>query len=190
MVKLSPKRQRTRAALVQAAAALIAERGLASVTLDEIAARAGVSKGAIYSNYRGKAELLWEAVDRRRLHLNATLTPGDARASARTIARALMAQFPKAKEEAAFYAELQAHIRTDPHLRAQQAAQQKAQFDDLARQIEEAFGPSLAMPSRMLALAAQALLLGFTEQWERTPDEITEDVIAAAFETLSRGALS
>ena len=65
MVKppLSRKRQRTRAALVEAALAIIAERGIAAVTLDEIAARAGVTKGAIYSNYRSKGELLWEAVD-------------------------------------------------------------------------------------------------------------------------------
>src|SRR5438067_872152 len=55
MVKpLSRKRQRTRAALVDATLALIAEHGLAGVTLDAVAARAGVTKGAIYSNYRNK----------------------------------------------------------------------------------------------------------------------------------------
>jgi AcrR family transcriptional regulator len=190
MVKpqLSPKRQRTRAALIEATAVLVAERGLAAVSLDDIAARAGVTKGAIYSNFRTKAELLWEAVDRRRLHLAAAITPGDVKATARDVARALMAQFPQAEAEAAFYAELQAYIRTDPQMRAQQAAQQKAQFDAVARQIEAGFGPRLAIPPRVLSLAVQALLLGFTAQWERTPDEVTEDVIAAAFEALTRGA--
>jgi AcrR family transcriptional regulator len=190
MVKppLSPKRQRTRAALIEATGALVAERGLAAVSLDDIAARAGVTKGAIYSNFRTKAELLWEAVDRRRLHLQAAITPGDVKATARDVARALMAQFPQAEAEAAFYAELQAYIRTDPEMRAQQAAQQKAQFDALARQIEAGFGSRLAIPPRVLSLAVQALLLGFTAQWERTPDEVTEDVIAAAFEALTRGA--
>ena len=53
------KRQRTRAALVEATLAIIAEQGFAAVTLDGVAARAGVTKGAIYSNYRGKGELLW-----------------------------------------------------------------------------------------------------------------------------------
>ena len=190
MVKpqLSPKRQRTRAALIEATAFLVAERGLAGVSLDEIAARAGVTKGAIYSNFRTKAELLWEAIDRRRLHLEASITPGDVKATARGVARALMAQFPRAEAEAAFHAELQAYIRTDPELRAQQAAQQKAQFDELARQIEVGFGDRLAIPPRVLGLGVQALLLGFTAQWERTPDEVTEDVIAAAFEALTRGA--
>jgi AcrR family transcriptional regulator len=186
--KLSPKRQRTRAALIEATGALVAERGLAAVSLDEIAARAGVTKGAIYSNFRTKAELLWEAVDRRRLHLEAEITPGDVKATVRSVARALMAQFPRAEAEAAFYAELQAYIRTDPEMRAQQARQQKAQFDDLARRLAAGFGERLAIPPRVMGLAVQALLLGFTAQWERTPDEVTEDVIAAAFEALARGA--
>lgn len=192
MVKpqLSPKRQRTRAALIEATASLVAERGLSAVSLDDIAARAGVTKGAIYSNFRTKAELLWEAVDRRRLHLAASITPGDVRTTARDVARALMAQFPQAEAEAAFYAELQAYIRTDPEMRAQQAAQQKAQFDEVARRIEAGFGERLAIPPRVLGLGVQALLLGFTAQWERTPDEVTEEVIAAAFEALTRGAAS
>jgi len=190
MVKpqLSPKRQRTRAALIEATAFLVAERGLAGVSLDDIAARAGVTKGAIYSNFRSKAALLWEAVDRRRLHLKAAIVPGDARATAQTVARALMAQVPQAKREAGFYAELRAYIRTDPQMRAQQAAQQTAQLDDIARQIEAGFGENLALPPRTLALAVQALLLGFMEQWERTPSEVTEEVVAAAFEALTRGA--
>jgi AcrR family transcriptional regulator len=189
MVKppVSPKRQRTRAALIEATAALVAERGLADVSLDDIAARAGVTKGAIYSNFRTKAELLWEAIDRRRLHLDAPIAQGDAKATARNVARALMAQLPQAKAEAAFYAELQAYIRTDPQMRAQQAAQQKAQFDEMARRLEAGFGERLRVPARVLGLAVQALLLGFTAQWERTPDEVTEDVVAAAFEALARG---
>ena len=190
MVKppLSRKRQRTRAALVEAALAIIAERGIAAVTLDEIAARAGVTKGAIYSNYRSKGELLWEAVDRRRPHLTPEATPGDPAAQARAVARAIMASLPEAEREAAFHSELQIYIRTDPELRAQQAEQQKAQLDDISRQLATDFGDQLTMPPRTVALAIQALILGFTAQWERTPDEVTEEVVAAALEALAIGA--
>lgn len=190
MVKppLSRKRQRTRAALVEAALAIIAERGIAAVTLDEIAARAGVTKGAIYSNYRSKGELLWEAVDRRRPHLAPEATPGDPAAQARAVARAIMASLPEAEREAAFHSELQIYIRTDPELRAQQAEQQKAQLDDISRQLATDFGDQLTMPPRTVALAIQALILGFTAQWERTPDEVTEEVVTAALEALAIGA--
>ena len=116
------------------------------------------------------------------------IVPGDARATARAVARGLIAQFPQAEREAAFYGELQSYIRTDPELRAQQEAQQKAQFDDMARQLAAGFGDGLTLPPRVMALTVQALLLGFTAQWERTPDEVTEEVIAAAFEALALGA--
>ena len=190
MVKppLSRKRQRTRAALVESALAIIAERGIAAVTLDEIAARAGVTKGAIYSNYRSKGELLWEAVDRRRPHLAPEATPGDPAAQARAVARAIMASLPEAEREAAFHSELQIYIRTDPELRAQQAEQQKAQLNDISRQLATDFGDQLTMPPRTVALAIQALILGFTAQWERTPDEVTEEVVTAALEALAIGA--
>ena len=188
MVKpLSRKRQRTRAALVEATLALIAEQGLAGVTLDAVAARAGVTKGAIYSNYRNKGELLWDAVDTRRLHLRPRMI-GDARAQAREMARAFMAQLPQAEREASFYGELQSYIRTDPELRQQQAAQQTAQFDWMAGELEATFGERLAYPPRVVALAVQALALGFMVQWERTPDEVTEDIVAAAYEALALGA--
>ncbi|WP_293378187.1 TetR/AcrR family transcriptional regulator [Phenylobacterium sp.] len=186
--QLSPKRQRTRAVLVEATAAIIAERGLAAVSLDEVAARAGVTKGAIYSNYRSKGELMWAAVDRRRLHLQPQIIPGDSQGTVRAVAKAFFAQLPQAEREAAFYLELQGYIRTDPELRADQAAQQTAQFDEMAGLIEAAFGDDLALPPRALSLAVQALLLGFLSQWERTPDEVTEEVVTQAFEALAIGA--
>jgi len=49
--------------LLAAARAEFAERGYSGARVAEIARRAGVTTGAIYSRYRGKAELLADAVD-------------------------------------------------------------------------------------------------------------------------------
>lgn len=49
--------------LLAAATAEFAARGYAGARVAEIARRAGVTTGAIYSRYRGKAELLAEAID-------------------------------------------------------------------------------------------------------------------------------
>lgn len=49
--------------LLAAAAEVFAERGYDKAGVAEIARRAGVTTGAIYSRYRGKAELLVEAID-------------------------------------------------------------------------------------------------------------------------------
>jgi AcrR family transcriptional regulator len=48
----------TRQKLFDASMELIGERGAASVTVDEIAAAAGVSKGTVYYNFGSKSELI------------------------------------------------------------------------------------------------------------------------------------
>ncbi|TQJ58367.1 TetR family transcriptional regulator [Arthrobacter sp. SLBN-83] len=48
----------TRQKLFDASMELIGERGAASVTVDEIAASAGVSKGTVYYNFGSKSELI------------------------------------------------------------------------------------------------------------------------------------
>ena len=48
------RRAQTRAALLDAAERLWAERGIRGASLDEIAAQAGLTKGAVYSNFAGK----------------------------------------------------------------------------------------------------------------------------------------
>lgn len=48
--------------LMAAAAELIAEKGYEGAGVQEIASRAGLTTGAIYSRYKGKAELLADAI--------------------------------------------------------------------------------------------------------------------------------
>jgi AcrR family transcriptional regulator len=52
-----PRRAEVRTRILEAAAAVVAERGLAAASLDQVAAAAGFTKGAVYSNFRGKEEL-------------------------------------------------------------------------------------------------------------------------------------
>src|SRR5258708_6197501 len=51
------KKARTQARLIEATYAEVVEKGFATASLDAIARRAGMTKGAIYSNYRDKAEI-------------------------------------------------------------------------------------------------------------------------------------
>lgn len=48
---------RSREAILEAAAAVGASRGISAATMDEIAERAGVAKGSVYYNFAGKDEL-------------------------------------------------------------------------------------------------------------------------------------
>ena len=61
--RLTPKGEATRARLIELAAEVFAEQGYAAASIRDLASRSGLSSGAIYGTFRGKAELLAEAVD-------------------------------------------------------------------------------------------------------------------------------
>jgi AcrR family transcriptional regulator len=54
----SERKAATRAALLEAAARVYARRGFAGATLDEVAAEAGFTKGAVYAHFGSKEKLL------------------------------------------------------------------------------------------------------------------------------------
>lgn len=58
------RREQTRTALLAAARRLWAERGIHGASLDDVAAAAGLTKGAVYSNFAGKTDLLLALLER------------------------------------------------------------------------------------------------------------------------------
>jgi len=64
--RLTPERRRelTRTALVEAAADVFARRGFDGASLEEIAEAAGFTRGAIYSNFGNKEDLMLAVVER------------------------------------------------------------------------------------------------------------------------------
>jgi AcrR family transcriptional regulator len=83
------RRQQTRDHLLQAAAEVFAARGFHGASLDEVAAKAGFTKGAVYSNFKNKEELflaLLEAIQQREMDalqttIEASEIPPEARLS-------------------------------------------------------------------------------------------------------------
>lgn len=57
------KKRQTRQAISDAATELFAERGFESVTIDEVAAAANVSKGTVFNYFTCKEDLLFDEVD-------------------------------------------------------------------------------------------------------------------------------
>ena len=57
--RVRPTRAQTRARLLQAAGEVFARRGYDRASLDEVAAAAGLTKGAVYSSFAGKDELFY-----------------------------------------------------------------------------------------------------------------------------------
>src|SRR3954463_8883944 len=65
MALSEPTVDQTRAKLIDAAAQVFAEKGYDRAGVQEISRRAGLTTGAIYGRFAGKAELLQAAIDSR-----------------------------------------------------------------------------------------------------------------------------
>jgi AcrR family transcriptional regulator len=62
-VTRAERKQRTRKALLSAARSVVARRGMQAATHEEIASEAGLTIGAIYSNFASKADLMAALMD-------------------------------------------------------------------------------------------------------------------------------
>jgi AcrR family transcriptional regulator len=59
------RKSQTRDRLIDAAAQVFARRGFEAATIDEVAAAAGYTKGAVYSNFASKTDLFIALIERR-----------------------------------------------------------------------------------------------------------------------------
>jgi AcrR family transcriptional regulator len=59
------KKAQTRTRLLEAAGLVFARKGVAEASLDDIAAEAGLTKGAVYSNFASKEDLINALLDHR-----------------------------------------------------------------------------------------------------------------------------
>ena len=64
-VLLTPRRQRTRDRLLDAAYEVFAEQGVHASTVEEVCERAGFTRGAFYSNFTTKEELFAALMERQ-----------------------------------------------------------------------------------------------------------------------------
>jgi AcrR family transcriptional regulator len=184
------KRARTRTALVAAALEIVAEKGFAAASLDEIAARAGMTKGAIYSNFSGKAELLLAAMGAKGLTLS---SPRPAATTLReelaAMANELQHVVRRAKGEETFLAQFNLYALSDPEIRKGVATTYADGFTRTAAYLSRLKGGDGAIAPRQLAVALQCISLGFMIQSFVTPDEVTDAVIVETMQALAAGLL-
>jgi AcrR family transcriptional regulator len=137
----------TRALLLDATLASLAERGYAHTTTTEVCRRAGVSQGALFKHFATKTELVSRAAERLfaalvsdyREAFAAAAAEGDRVAAA---TRLLAASFRQPRLHAAF--ELYLAARTDPALAASLRPVAERHGKSLRRQARELFPEAAA----------------------------------------------
>lgn len=183
------KRERTRQALIAATLAVAEEKGFAGASLEAIAERAGMTRGAIYSNFKGRSELLMAAFTSVGLRIDRTFAPAESlKAQLRVFAESLIATLPKAPGIGTLHAEFYHHTLTDPDLRAAIAREFEAGFAAIGGQLATQHRGSLAISGETLAWSIQALAMGFVYQAILAPGTLTDSMVRDAFDALADGA--
>jgi len=182
------KRQRTRQTLIETTLAVVAEKGFAAASLEEIARRAGMSRGAIYSNFADREALFTAAVTTQGMTLDRDFSrPLPLKQQLRRFADNLWTQLPTAAGTGQIVIDYQLYAMTQPELRESMARMYEQSFAVIAAQFEAQYGARLAGRAHTLALAVQALAMGFVWQFMLTPREVSHAAIQDAFEALADG---
>lgn len=189
------QRELTRQRVVDAAEQLFTERGFLAVTVDQIAALAGFTIGAVYSNFAGKDELFMAVIDRwseTDLDLvRSSLEPGATDAARldafRRWADADLDQLlSRLRPEVEFLAQ----VALKPELAARVQQRQRGQLTVLAGLLAEqckALGGTPSMPDEDLALAVASLANGLILQRLIDPQVDVGRVFGAALTALLGG---
>jgi AcrR family transcriptional regulator len=181
------KRARTRARLVDAAAALFAERGFHGATLADVAARAGLTTGAIYGNFKSKEQLFLAIFEAPASGVNVEFREGaPLKAQMRLLGEAVVGFLPTAKARGVLFAEFQTYVQTHPQMRLEAERRAIANVERLVQAWRGYIAAEEAgMTLEQFVVVIDALIRGLVAQWLVTPSAVTAETIVAAFEALA-----
>jgi AcrR family transcriptional regulator len=181
------KRERTRAALIEAAARLIGTQGYHGTSLEDVAKAAGMSRGAIYGNFKDRDELFLAVLEARWQPIIPPFRPGAGlKEQMRILAQAVIAAAPQREKVAARALEFRLYALTHPRMRAR-LARHSAQAYRIAQAELLKFVPAqaLPMPPAHFVRVVHALIEGLLLERFESPGEVTDEVILAALEALA-----
>jgi AcrR family transcriptional regulator len=150
------RREQTRQELISAAEACFVSRGFHASSVDEVAERAGYTKGAVYSNFTAKEDLFFAVYERRVEQVLTEVAPGlrqlgAERAFDELAAGAMHRRDPDDGWRAVFF-EFWAHVVRHPELRERFAAIHARFLEPLADAVQQlAEDRGLTLPSDVTA---------------------------------------
>lgn len=181
----------TKARLISAARRVFAQQGFEGASVDAIAEEAGMTKGAIYSNFATKEDLflsvLDDCMDREEQTLEAIFTE-----QPQSRMEALHHYLTSAPDQQKgdwelLAAEFWLYAARKPVLRAQLATRYRTRRAKIAQFVERYLTDmdrALPAPAESLASAIIALASGLEMQWIIDPEAIPHDLLSAILTVL------
>ena len=173
-------------AVLTAAVELLAEAGFARLTMEQVAARAGVGKASVYLRWPNKVALVAEAIQHRSGVVPDVPDTGSLPGDMRTFLRALLRTFGTASRAmAAVIGEVGSH----PELRTAWRRGVAAALTDCAREIVERAVARRELPAtsdvELLSMLPITLLQNWRLEHGTSPDDAVVDRIVRQFYTPS-----
>lgn len=187
------KKARTRAQLIDAAAPVFARRGFVAASLDEVAEEAGLTKGAVYSNFASKEELFQAVIEDRLTEPmrhraeGIVSSTGTTEEHAMAGARLFVDVVQQEREVFLLSLEFHIHVARHPELASAYAVrsrEQLGQVADLIREHTEDSGQSLPLPVEHMAITVEALSQGIALQKLADPDSVPDDLLGRVYALL------
>lgn len=187
------KKQHTRRRLIDAAAGVIAERGFYAASLMEIASQAGLTTGAIYSNFRSKEDLFLAVIrdTSAPLDLGPEMSAPWSRLSRAAILAMRGVDQPASRRLLKLQLEFALLTVQDPELLRTFADDIRADRDELAALLETgepAPRPSFTPSPQHLATALIATLQGLQQHRFLDRTAVPEELAAWAMQSLIHAA--
>jgi AcrR family transcriptional regulator len=162
------QQQRTRERVIDAAERLFVDEGFHAVSVDRVAAEAGYTKGAVYSNFHSKEDLFFAVYERRAARGIAELegqfaAARDSGEAMDAVANSIMRRRGRDDGWLAAFFEFWAHVVRRPALRARFGEIHLRAQEPFVRAIEahaRERGYELPDDPRRLAIAGYAMQLG------------------------------
>jgi AcrR family transcriptional regulator len=186
------KQQQTRAAIIEAAAEQFAKYGVEGTSMEAIARRAGLTQGAIYSNFAGKAELWWAIGEEMSRTLDLTELFGAGQSLREDLARVGRAVWQllaaTSRTELLLAQEFDLFLMRRPRERAKYAREMRADQRQLAALLERGAadrGEPLPMDAGRLARTIEAVSHGLLHTFMLDPRAVDEELCVGALTSLA-----
>jgi len=190
------RRQQTREYLLRAASQVFAERGFHEATLDEVAAAAGYTKGAVYSNFKNKEDLflalLEDAYARDMAAIKKTLEASDVPPEARLgdFVQMMRGEMEYVPNLGALYLEFHLYALRNPTARERMNELERADVRAIADILESERTQreiEIDEPVERTARIIVALFRGISMMRTSDPEMAGEDLLEGAIAFVSRG---
>ena len=178
------RREQTRDDLIAAADRLFVEGGFHATSLDQIAAAAGYTKGAVYSNFASKEDLFFAVYERRASVAERQLTEqlaADPAAGLARISSDTSGRHGRDDRWLAVFFEFWAHVIRHPELRGRFATiHRRVQLPiaDALERLAAGHGAELPVASLPLAVASGAMQIGLALE-RLTQPEVVDEALGA-----------